>query len=193
VFFDGLVKAIGLDNALEWPTMFHLSVSSYHGGQFEGNACRKLLNSAQGLKQLKGDEKVLQIYFDAFTSYNALVSNLYSNSKVYVDQDCIHKMLVTATTDYMKLGITVTLKVHIVFNHLEEMLKHCFGLGLGLFSAQAIESSHREFLQSFWYMVKTRNQVIGQPQVFGQLNEGCSGIYFQTQMKLIDIILLKLS
>jgi hypothetical protein len=148
VFTDGLVKLLGPELAMEWPKILHLPTEKYHGGIFEGNACRKLVKSSRELVQIGG--KKVSHYAEAIQSFDALVDHLFSSGKVKMSMDTATILLEKAIHSYMQLDITVTLKVHVVFCHLFEVLDNSFGYGLGLFSAQAIESSHREFLHSFW-------------------------------------------
>ena len=46
----------------------------------------------------------------------------------------------------MKLGISVTPKVHAVFYHIEEFCEYT-GVGLGPYSEQTVEALHHEFNQ----------------------------------------------
>ena len=154
VFFDGLAKEIGIEKAMTWPEKHHLVSKGYHGRIFEGNACRCLLKNSESILELDGTLETLVKYKDAFADFNHLVANLFSSSKINISNDTVRYLLETAVASYMKLGITITLKVHVIFNHLEQMLSRCHGLGLGIYSAQAIESSHREFLDHFWYKYK---------------------------------------
>ena len=171
VFWDGLVKEIGNDKAKKWPEKLNLTSKGYHGQIFEGNACRKLLNNASGIFDLDADEVILRNYYNAFTAYNNLVSNLFSSSKVSLSNDIITELLNTAVENYLSLKITITLKVHVVFNHVQDMLARSYGLGLGLFSAQAVESSHREFFDKFWSKYKVES--INNPRFSDRLLKAC--------------------
>ena len=46
LFWSGIVKIVGRDRALIWPTKLSIISKNYHGEIFEGNACRKLLKKA---------------------------------------------------------------------------------------------------------------------------------------------------
>ena len=50
---------------------------------------------------------------------------------------------------YMDLGITISLEVHILTEHVTEFCKNCNN-SLGLYSEQALESSHYDFLKNCW-------------------------------------------
>ena len=57
---------------------------------------------------------------------------------------------------YKDLGITITPKVHILTEHVPEFCKK-HNNSLGLYSEQALESSHYDFLRNCWE--KTRLQM----------------------------------
>ena len=50
---------------------------------------------------------------------------------------------------YKDLGITITPKVHILTEHVPEFCKK-HNNSLGLYSEQALESSHYDFLRNYW-------------------------------------------
>ena len=49
----------------------------------------------------------------------------------------------------MDLGITISLEVHILTEHVTEFCKNRNN-SLGLYSEQALESSHYDFLRNCW-------------------------------------------
>ena len=49
----------------------------------------------------------------------------------------------------MDLGINISLKVHILTEHVTEFCKN-HNNSLGLYSEQALESSHYDFLRNCW-------------------------------------------
>ena len=79
------------------------------------------------------DETTLWKYYSSFTAYNDLMVNLFTSSKVSISNNNIRKLLIKVVENYLPLNITVTLKVHVIFNHLEDMITRSYGLGLGLF------------------------------------------------------------
>ena len=134
------------------PEKHHLVSKGYHGHIFEVNACRCLLKNSESILELDGTVETVVKFKDAFSDFNHLVANLFSSSKINISDDSVRYLLEAAVASYMKLDITITLKVHMIFNHLEQMLSRCHGLGV--YSAQAIESSHQEFLDHFWCKYK---------------------------------------
>ena len=65
--------------------------------------------------------------------------------------------MITVVENY--LHINITLKVHVKFKHIEDidMIARSYGLGLVLFLAQAVESTHREFSVKFWSKYKVES------------------------------------
>ena len=56
----------------------------------------------------------------------------------------------------MDLGITISLEVHILTEHVTEFCKN-HNNSLGLYSEQALESSHYDFLKNCWGKNRTTN------------------------------------
>ena len=63
--------------------------------------------------------------------------------------------MATFTQDYMKLGISVTSKVHAVIFHIAEFCEMT-GRGLGPWSEQTGESVHHDFKET-WKRYKVNN------------------------------------
>ena len=96
-------------------------------------ACRfrKILNNANRILNLDKDETILWRYYNAFTAYNDLMVNLITSSKVIISNNNIRKLLIKVVENYLPINITVTLEVHVIFNHIEDMVARSYGLGLG--------------------------------------------------------------
>ena len=91
LFFKGLVPLLISEVAFLWPESLFISSKNYHGRVFEGNACRKLLKSADML-----DRKEIYInvgrlslvpYLNAFKAMDKVVSSCFSTKKVGKDLD----------------------------------------------------------------------------------------------------------
>ena len=125
--------------ALEaWLQSIHVKKTDYHGGQFEGNDCKKILNKMDSLEERIPNEFLP--FITAFRSFNEVREACYG-SKLALDYlDKINKFRI----DYLKLGISVTPKVHAVFFHIEDFCEYS-GMALGDFSEQTAESLHKEF------------------------------------------------
>ena len=99
----------------EWLHGCYVKKSEYHGGQFEGNDCKKLLKKIELLQELCPHEH--HQFVDAFISFNDVVTSCYS--KDLLPQ---YKTNLSNFKDaYLKLKISVTPKIHAVFYHVEEL------------------------------------------------------------------------
>lgn len=164
LFWDGLVKLVGLEKALIWPTNLNIIAKDYHGKTFEGNACRRLLKEADKLLDPLIYEKVGQLsivpYVSAFKAMNRIVENCFSTKTTDVSSlknEIAYLKKVVSSTD-----VSITLKMHILLDHLDEGLSFLNeDEGLGLWSEQAGESVHHEFLK-IWekYKINSMNNVI---------------------------------
>ena len=127
--------------ALEgWLQSIHIKKTEYHGGQFEGNDCRKILKRINSLEEICPAEFLP--FITAFRSFNAVVESCYGYRLADDYRDKIKQFRI----DYLKLGISVTPKIHAVFYHIEEFCEYS-GMGLGPFSEQTAESLHHEFVK----------------------------------------------
>ena len=153
-FFKGLVPAVGYEVAMKWPKILNLVTKDYHGEVFEGNACRKLLSSTSTLIKLieSGDipREIAEPYVNLYISMDKLVSSCFHVGTVDEKAD-IPELIKNVIQDYKYIdNLSVTLKVHVLFHHLVPCLLNLEGQGLGLYSCQSVEGSHREFFDHFW-------------------------------------------
>ena len=133
----------------EWLKVCNVKKEEYHGGKFAGNESRKLLRYVNRLEQLNPPASVNN-FITAFNSFNAVVDACYGK-ELHPD---FERRIAVFALDYLKLGITVTPKVHAVIFHVAEFCQMT-GQGLGPWSEQAGESVHHDFKQ-IWknYSVK---------------------------------------
>lgn len=126
----------------EWPKKLHLQPVGYHGGDFIGGDCRKLLESVDDLARMCP----LQIlpFVQALRDFRHVVVSCFGMN---LKQDYKERISAFAAS-YSHLGISTTPKVHIVTAHVADFCKNA-NSGLGPFSEQAFESVHHVF-QSFW-------------------------------------------
>ena len=121
---------------------------------FEGNACRKLIETADNLldPQILGTKSYFELMpvFSTFKSLNKTAANTFSNSKPSSDLD---KYIIDLRKSFQATGVTETLKIHVVLYHIKDALPFLNNSGLGLWSEQAGESIHREFIK-FWNKYK---------------------------------------
>ena len=123
--YDHLDKALEKSGvsvrAKDWSDQLYITRRHYHGGQFIGNHCSKLLNEFDKLENLLVDsEAYIGIpYVETFRKFKLVKDmcfgfNLCEGYEVAIDQFKIA---------YLNLGIPVSLKVHIVFEHVVQFCK----------------------------------------------------------------------
>ena len=125
---------------------------NYHGEAFEGNACRTLLREADKLvdKEIYVDVGPFAItpYVTVFKIMNKIVSSCFSIKRLESIAD-IGKLIKELHSALLSTYTTETLKMHVLLQHLTQCLELLNTQSLGLWSEQAGEAAHREFLK-FW-------------------------------------------
>ena len=154
----------------EWLRSCNVKKADYHGGKFEGNECRKLLDNVHKLTELCPAD--FSPYVDAFEKLNDVVHSCYGND-LLPDYDLNINDFKDA---FLQLKISVTPKVHAIFFHIEDFCS-LTKMGLGPWSEQASESVHQEFSKCWKkYTIKsTDNPLYGiklleAVQMFNSLN-----------------------
>jgi hypothetical protein len=131
--------------AVQWPQKLHLVKEKYHHA-FEGNECHMLLKKTQVLWEMiqaePGDPNShpAALYVAAFQTFGKVVHSCFGRELLQGWQDDVREFCGA----YLKLGISLTPKFHIVRDHIIPFcsLKNC---GLSRFSEQAFESVHADF------------------------------------------------
>ena len=101
-----------------------------------------------------GDIPMLAIvpFISCYKAMDKLVNHCFGMDKVHRD---IPELVDNLITHYLALEeLSVTLKTHVLFEYLISCLLNLGGNGMGLYSEQAVERIHREFLQNFWQKCK---------------------------------------
>lgn len=125
-----------------WASRFHVKEVGYHGGGFIGGDCNKLLKNVDTLEQMCP----LSIfpYVKVLRKFRSVVEACYGHElSPTMDYD-----ISTFSMAYKELEISITPKLHIVFDHVPQYCK-AKGSGLGVYSEQAVESVHCKF-RLFW-------------------------------------------
>ena len=122
----------------EWLKACNVKKETYHGGTFNGNDSRRLLSKVDRLEALSLPNQYGK-FITALKSIRDVVSSCYGNE---LSPDFLEK-ITTFSRNYMKLGISVTPKVHAVIHHVGEFCVMT-GRGLGPWSEQTGESVHLE-------------------------------------------------
>ena len=126
-----------------WSIKCTLVRPKLHGGEFNGNSCKILLNSVDKLKKIVPKEntevqQVIKVLKDFKT-----IKDMCFGKEVKSDYRVAIKEF---EASYKLLGISVTPKVHAVLDHIEDFfVRQNDGLGLGHHSDQASEAVHKDF------------------------------------------------
>ena len=123
----------------------HIVRMSYHGGGYEGNQCNKILQKAELLAEQVPEN--LTIYTDCLIAFREVKSSCFGWT---VDKDYAAKIL-NFREKYNGLLINITPSVHSSFEHILDWFElKGTERGLALYSEQATESSHGNFLSTVW-------------------------------------------
>ena len=130
--------------AIDWAKKCGLTRQVYHNGTFNGPQCQQLLLSLDYLKEVLGDELKDDAINNIVLAFQAAIdvkSACFGQKALPNYQETIKKFGLA----YMKLGISVTPKVHTLLVHVHQFLERQDGQGLGVWSEQASESVHHDF------------------------------------------------
>lgn len=143
---ENVLSLSGSSAASDWLSSVGIVRPKLHGGEFNGNMCRKLLSSADLLERIliQQQQFAAMPYLTAFRTFNNVVSACFSQElKPNFSQNILQ-----FKEAYKALNISVTSSVHVIFVHLVQFCKFK-RQGLGNFSEQASESVHSDF-QQLW-------------------------------------------
>ena len=119
-----------------------ISRSAYHGCQFGGNQCRKMLKEVGILQMMleRSGSYVGMPYVQALRAFNDVVTKTFG-----ADLDPGYEAAIAEYRRcYMELKLPVNVKNHVIFRHVSEFCgRH--DCGLGGFSKQASGSVPAEF------------------------------------------------
>ena len=97
----------------------------------DGNACARVLELLDDLETRLDDH--LKIYLIAFRTFDAVRKACFTKE---LDRDNYKIYIENFRIAYMNLGIAITPKAHIIFDHLGEFCER-YDVGLGSWSEQA--------------------------------------------------------
>ena len=131
-----------------WTKSCNVKKTDYHGGQFTGNDCRKLLKNVDKIENPTG---MVRNYVDAFDAFNDVVNACYGDQLM---DDYVEKIKLFSIV-YNKLRINITPKIHAVVYHIEEFCT-LTGRGLAPWSEQTVEAAHHDFNKT-WENFKVKD------------------------------------
>ena len=97
----------------------------------DGNACARVLELLDDLESRLADH--LKIYIVAFRTFNAVRQACFGKD---LDRENYMIYIENFRKAYMNLGIAITPKAHIIFDHIGEFCER-YDVGLGSWSEQA--------------------------------------------------------
>ena len=101
----------------------------------DGNACARVLELLDDLESRLADH--LKIYIVAFRTFNAVRQACFGK---YLDRENYMIYIENFRKAYMDLGIAITPKAHIIFDHVGDFCER-YDVGLGCWSEQARQVS----------------------------------------------------
>lgn len=117
---------------------------------FNGNSCRTLLSGfcLELLRTSVPNEPCYHEYVDAFRKLDKVVTSCFGRN---LDPN-YEKYISEFRASFLFLGIPITPKLHIIFEHISQFMKLMKDLGwyprgLGWYSEQAMESVHKDFMK----------------------------------------------
>ena len=143
----------------DWIAGMHAFIRGQDHGKLNGNGCNKLLQE-ESLIHL---ENFIPDEFSNFATTMSAFSKVVKGCYSFTVSKTLKEDIENFKKEYLKLNITVTPKVHIVFAHLypflEDKAKANNGewVGLALYSEQAFESVHADFKKR-WEHFKVNNK-----------------------------------
>ena len=133
------------DPVIEFAKANHIVRMSYHGGGYEGNQCSKMLQKAELLAQQVPDH--LTIYTDCLAAFRD-VKDSVAGWKVKPNYA---EKIQNFKEKYSELPISITPSVHSALEHILDWFEiNGTEYGLALYSEQATESCHNNFLSTVW-------------------------------------------
>jgi hypothetical protein len=147
----------------DWATRVGVKRAAYHGGQFKGNECERLLDSVDTLEQMLYSQAALSCIpiVRAFRCFRAVKQQCFG-MKLGANYE---KAISDFSTAFGDLEINVTPKVHAVTVHVPQFLSMTnaslnspsAARGLGFWSEQSVESSHHDFSRLWTQCYRVNN------------------------------------
>ena len=131
--------------AQQWLQSIGITQPQLHGGEFNGNMCRKVLKHAKDLHRCVSSSHIhygrICDFFACFEQFQQVVESCFG-----MTLDSNFENYITAFIfSYMKLGISVTTSAHVIFTNVTQFCKFKKS-SLGNFSEQVSESVHSDFM-----------------------------------------------
>lgn len=132
-----------------WPAALYINRVEYHGHQFQGNECKKLLDNLMILEQIINDNHVYDEglpFLSVFKSF-AKVNHLYHES--IVDTDELDAAISLFAEAWKNSEMSLTTKAHIVIDHLLDFVIAKNSVNMKVYAEQSHEAAHAEFAKTW--------------------------------------------
>ena len=143
---DVIILLWGLEEVLAWAKRNYIMRRGYHGGQFDGNNAKKILERLDDLEASCPSSCAPLVHL--LRSFKPIVSGCFGQSL----DPSFHELISSFKTQFLKtqqyvaglesnIRLNVTWKVHTLIVHLPQFLEMS-GCGLARYSEQCGESVH---------------------------------------------------
>ena len=129
----------------EWPQHALASMKPYHGGTFQGNECKTLLENLdflQNLAEKHGNFEAIA-FVDTFRAFNSVRKSCFGTELADNFKQALSDFR-SSVLSLQMFGLSITPKIHMVIHHVEDWVTR-HGQPLGQVSEQAGESVHSAF------------------------------------------------
>ncbi len=145
---DRMKKELGSTAPTDWARHQHIMREQYRGGTLEGNQCRQLLKKSLDLARALPDK--FRAFGLVLHRFDEVVTSCFGLEVVGDPETKIANF----KQAYFTLPVTITPKVHCVFDHVPQWLHRQEArmgrkVGLGFATEQASEAVHRDFKQKW--------------------------------------------
>ena len=133
------------DPVIQFAKEHHIVRAAYHGGGFEGNQMKKMLDKHEELLAVVPEES--KPFVECLAALKMVVDSSFG---IRVSPD-YKELILKFEEKYKSLPIHKTPSIHSVISHVKDFYDlHGTDLGLGFYSEQSTEAAHSDFLNSVW-------------------------------------------
>ena len=129
-----LNEAWGDDQFYQWCFKNNIKVENFFTNEMNGNSCKEVLEAQDSLEaELIGSGRSdLLLYVESMRAFNKVRKSCFGMDL----EESFEEDIAAFKEAYVKVGLSVTTKAHILFEHVADFCKK-HGKGLGHFSEQA--------------------------------------------------------
>ena len=123
----------GNDGFYKWCSKKNIKMEAFHDNQLNGNACVDVLEAVDDLESelIASGHSDLLPYVSSLREFNKVRKSCFGQDLLDSCEDDVARF----KDEYVKAGLSITTKAHILFEHVVEFCKK-HGKGLGYYSEQ---------------------------------------------------------